>query len=235
MPGLAFPPVGRLGLASPPSPVLCSATTATRPSRWPLLPLGHRYLVCSFCSCPRLRSGSLPLRNPCVNARPAWSPGTPFPGCRQGNKWLSQVPRLPLCQHAPLFDPGGVLNTRLIALRTAAFRLHDSVSFPAIQLTVILLSTTIQISGLNHAACFLAPPGFGLPLPALPAGFATDPLARLWSGGTYTHWVTLTNFYRLTPISHRSGLLLARHALVRRVLGVTPIIRLMQTRKPVFE
>jgi hypothetical protein len=131
MPGLAFPPVGRLGLASPPSPVLCSATTATRPSRWPLLPLGHRYLVCSFCSCPRLRSSSLPLRNPCVNARPAWSPGTPFPGCRQGNKWLSQVPRLPLCLHAPLFDPGGVLNTRPYAFRTAAFHPFDGVGFPA--------------------------------------------------------------------------------------------------------
>jgi hypothetical protein len=37
IPDLAFPPVGRLGLTSPPSQVLCSATTATRPSRCPLL------------------------------------------------------------------------------------------------------------------------------------------------------------------------------------------------------
>jgi hypothetical protein len=29
MPGAAFPPVGRLGLTSPPSPVLCGAKTAT--------------------------------------------------------------------------------------------------------------------------------------------------------------------------------------------------------------
>jgi hypothetical protein len=29
MPGAAFPPVGRLGLTSPPSPVLCAAKTAT--------------------------------------------------------------------------------------------------------------------------------------------------------------------------------------------------------------
>jgi len=110
-------------------------------------------------------SGSLALRNPCVNARPAWSPGTPFPGYLQGNKWLSQVPRLPLCQHALLFDPGGVLNTRLYVFRTAAFRLHDSVGFPANTTAVIPLSTTIQISRLNYTACFLAPPGFGLPLP----------------------------------------------------------------------
>src|SRR5262249_14566524 len=33
----AFPPVGRLGLTSPPSSVLCAATTATSPSRGPSL------------------------------------------------------------------------------------------------------------------------------------------------------------------------------------------------------
>jgi len=31
MPGVAFPPVGPLGLSSPPSQVLCSAKTATMP------------------------------------------------------------------------------------------------------------------------------------------------------------------------------------------------------------
>ena len=58
MPDQAFPPVGRLGLTSPRSPVLCLATTATCPSRCPVLPLVHRYLACSFCSCPRLRASS---------------------------------------------------------------------------------------------------------------------------------------------------------------------------------
>jgi hypothetical protein len=33
MPGVAFPPVGPVGLSSPPSSVLCSAKTATCPSR----------------------------------------------------------------------------------------------------------------------------------------------------------------------------------------------------------
>src|SRR5215471_19861359 len=33
LPDGAFPPVGRLGLTSPPSTVLCAATTATSPSR----------------------------------------------------------------------------------------------------------------------------------------------------------------------------------------------------------
>jgi hypothetical protein len=65
--------------------------TATCPSRCPVLSLVHRYLVCPFGSCPRLRASSLILRNACINAWPAWSPGTPFPGCSQGNKWLSQA------------------------------------------------------------------------------------------------------------------------------------------------
>ena len=105
MPDLAFPPVGRLGLTSPPSSVLCSATTATCPFRCPTLSLAHRYLACSFRSCPRLLASSLTLRNLCANAWPTWSPGTPFPGCWQGNKWLSQVPRLPFLNSCPALRP----------------------------------------------------------------------------------------------------------------------------------
>jgi hypothetical protein len=48
------------------------------------------------------------------------------------------------------------------------------------------MTTMSKISGLNHTACSLAPSGFGLPLPGLPADFATDPLARLWSGEILT-------------------------------------------------
>ena len=40
------------------------------------------------------------------------------------------------------------------------------------------------ISGFSHTACSLAKSGFGLPLPGLPADFAADLLAKLWSGGT---------------------------------------------------
>jgi len=93
-----------------------------------------------------------------------------------------------------------------VRMKTSAFPLGCPPGYP--------MSTIIQISGLNYAACSLAPPGFGLPLPDLPAGFATSLSARLWLGGTCTHWVTSTNFYRLMPISQRSGLLLAQHALV---------------------
>jgi len=40
------------------------------------------------------------------------------------------------------------------------------------------------ISGFSHTACSLAPSGFGLPLPGLPADFTIDLLAKPWPGGT---------------------------------------------------
>lgn len=189
MPGVAFPPVGRLGLTSPPSRSTCYACLLTLGTM-----LGYDCrLLFSMAFTRRsptdtlfvpsvrvLSSSSLALRNACTSAWPAWSPGTPLPGCSQGSKWLSQVPRLSLCMHAPLLDPGGVLLTRPIVPRTAAFHWHDSVGFPQKKkLLVYPVSTIIQISRLNHAACILAYPGSGLPLPGLPAGFATSLLARL--------------------------------------------------------
>jgi hypothetical protein len=71
MPGFAFPLVGRLGLTSPPSAVLCSAEpvlsevegTAICPSQSPVLSLVHRYLVGSLGSCPFFKL---------VNAQEPW-------------------------------------------------------------------------------------------------------------------------------------------------------------------
>jgi hypothetical protein len=55
--------------------------------------------------------------------------------------------------------------------RTAAFRGMERVGL-ALALTRegILLPTTLPISGLNDAACFLTTPGFTHPIPAIPAG-----------------------------------------------------------------
>lgn len=49
---------------------------------------------------------------------------------------------------------------------------------------VILLSTTILISGLNNAACFLTTSRLRTSIAGLVRGFVSDLLARLWSGGT---------------------------------------------------
>src|SRR6266849_2342905 len=59
-----------------------------------------------------------------------WSPGPPLRECAQGDRWLSHVPELPLCMHAPLSDPGGVLRTRHTAPRIAAFRRLHTVGVP---------------------------------------------------------------------------------------------------------
>ena len=140
MPDLAFPPVGRLGFDGLPSilPHLLGHLIDTRYYARLRLPFVLLNALCSrsvidTLLVPLVRvlsQSSLTLRNSCVNARPAWSPGTPFPACSQGNKWLSQVSRLPLWIYALLSDPGGVLNTCLCVFRTAAFRLNDGVGFP---------------------------------------------------------------------------------------------------------
>jgi hypothetical protein len=80
--------------------------------------------------------------------------------------------------HAPLSDPGGILRTRHTAPRIAAFRRLQTVGFPLKLLRDILLSTTIHISGLNHAACILAPSSFVRPLLGWHVEFAPDLLAR---------------------------------------------------------
>ncbi len=146
MPGFAFPAVGPWDIGSPPSRPeargswpsgLWSAQTASGPSRGrSVLPLLPRYLValvllCVPCSCKARLGGASLLPAPGVFTSPV---GTPTPDFLQGNHWLSQVPESPLCMHAPLSAPGGLLNTRLVASRTAAFRPLHAVGFPSLSL-----------------------------------------------------------------------------------------------------
>jgi hypothetical protein len=122
------------------------------------LSLVPRYLACF--------SGSwYPQRAQCLAEAPRhrqglWSPGPPVRDMGQGDRWLSQVPEFPLWTHAPLSDPGGVLRTRPRAPRTAAFQPLDTVGFP----------TTLHFSGVHHAACVLATPGFVRPFTGRHAG-----------------------------------------------------------------
>jgi hypothetical protein len=204
MPGSAFPVVGPLGLPSPPPRSAAPAPDRRYYAllRLPPAPLGslhrlgslpHTLVAPSLCvpsaGSPAARSclpapGLLVSRYPCSSGLPnketrgsPKSPGSPWEG----------LPRPPTPVVSPalaLTHPGRLPSAPLTAS-----------AVPCLWPTrVSLQPTTIHISGLNHAACTLAPPGFGPPLPGLPAGFATVLLAGLWTGGILTHWVTIVNF-----------------------------------------
>jgi hypothetical protein len=145
--------------------------------------LASQYLACfrPFVVSPRgsCRGGSLhatpgPLGTRC-----------PHPGRGPGDRWLSHVPALPLWLHAPLSDPGGGLDTCPRVAKTAAFRPLETVGFPlSTSLRVLLLSTTLPIAGLQHAACILVPSRSVRPWLGVHVEITPDLLARLWSGGT---------------------------------------------------
>jgi len=128
LPDGAFPPVGRLGLTSPLSSVLCAATTATSPSQGASLVARHPDTLPAsmVCGVPEglVTRGKLQATPGLLVTR------SPNPGMQQGDRWLSQVPELPLWTHAPLLDPGGVLHTCHSAYRTVAFRPLETVGFP---------------------------------------------------------------------------------------------------------
>jgi hypothetical protein len=113
--------------------------------------LGHPRLVCKA-------SASLPRRE----SFPCWAALLRLI-YTQGDHGLSHVPESPLWKHAPLSDPGGVLHTRRIASRTAAFRSLHTVGFGLDPAEAILLTTPLHIAGLHDAACILVPSSFVRP------------------------------------------------------------------------
>jgi hypothetical protein len=177
--------MGRLGLTSPPSPVLCSATTAPCPSRvaslvtrspipwllpWFVFPIGlgdRRKLSATAGALgqpvPLLFRPSLPRRHVTLPSSRVL-PVTPCPALRP--RWgPNHLPERGRDCCLPLVPP------RRLWL-------------PSLCCAVILWSTTIHISGLHHTAWRLAPSGSILPLRGLHAEFAATLQARLWVGGT---------------------------------------------------
>ena len=106
------------------------------PLRRPLLRLGSLRVALDprYLALTRLRSCPMTARFPGrvrpVHAWPLLYPGLPVPVSRARRWRSSRVPRLPLCVHAPLADPGGVLSTRHCVSRTGAFRQIQNVGFP---------------------------------------------------------------------------------------------------------
>ncbi len=71
-----------------------------------------------------------------------------------------------------------------VAHRIVAFRRLQTVGFSLDTAAALLLTTTLHLSGLNHAASRLAHSSFVRPLLGWHVEFAPDRLARLSSGGT---------------------------------------------------
>ena len=85
----------------------------------------------------------------------------------------------PSCSHAPLSDPGGPAQSHRLDWTDTAFRIPDDVG-PAFNRAFEALSRGLTARCLRFAT--RVTPDH--------ARLATDPLVRLWPGGTCTHWVT---------------------------------------------
>jgi hypothetical protein len=94
LPDGAFPPVGRLGLTSPPSLVLCAATTVTSPSRRASLVARRsdtlRASVRSWCPRRARDPGGSPM-----SRQGFWSPGPPFRVCHKETGGSPKFPSSP--------------------------------------------------------------------------------------------------------------------------------------------
>jgi hypothetical protein len=130
MPGFAFPPVGRLGFTSPPSPVLCSTKTATLPvsSRFACRSLPNTLLASVRSWCPLRAHERVEAPRSCQGL---WSPGPPI---RQWSKEADGSPKFPSypCRYMPRSQtPVGshrLANTSLGLLPSSAKRLS---AFPS--------------------------------------------------------------------------------------------------------
>ena len=98
LPDGAFPPVGRLGLTSPLSPVLCAATTATCPSRGPLL-VARSPIPCVLPLFVVSHPGSSPGGSP-RRRQGLWSPGPPLRVVRKETDGSPKFPSSP-CEDMP--------------------------------------------------------------------------------------------------------------------------------------
>jgi hypothetical protein len=179
-----LPSRGARGPHSPPCPGTTRredcppAPLAAR--RWSLAP---RYLACVATFVVSL-TGSRSGRSSPLTPGP-WVIRSPSPELVHGDRGLAPVPELPLWRHAPLAAPGGVLGTRPLASRTAAFRPRETVGVPLpTALRATLLATTIPLSGLHPAACLLVPSRFVHPGLGWHVACTTALLARHASGGT---------------------------------------------------
>ena len=107
-----------------------------------------------------------------------WSPGPPFREFCSETGGSPKFPSYPSEDMPRSQTPVVSCALASIAHRIVAFRRMQTVGFGLDAAEAILLTTTLHISGLNDAACLLAPSGFVRPLLGWHAEFTTDLLAR---------------------------------------------------------
>ncbi len=73
----------------------------------------------------------------------------------------------------------------------------ECVGFPPTFAGFILMDHNYTFFGVQYRACNLVPSSFRPSSPGLPVDFTNELPAKLCSCGTYTHWVTLSNFILL--------------------------------------
>ena len=189
----AFPPVGRLGLTSPPSPVLCAATTAA-------LPLSESFACRSFPDTlpASLRSWSPRRARDLVEApRPhqgLWSTGPLF---RFSDKETGGSPKFPSFPSDDMLrSPQTPVVSCRLALTPAGLlpstRARVSAFSPA-STGIILWTTTLLISELDDAAYRLATPG------------SVQPLTKLHAGSLLSCWLGVAQVGLESADSHPLG------------------------------
>jgi hypothetical protein len=184
-PGVAFPPVGRVGLTSPRSSGLCAAQIAPLPvlrrfarrSRSPYL-AGFRRSWSPF-------PARGPLEAPRGHARVVEFAGSPTPATVPRRPVALPSSRVPPVLTGPARRPRWCPEPSPARVQDGGLPLQATRRrSPRGRGAISLRTTTIPMSGLKHAACHLAPPSSAPPWLALHVGFATALLARRWSGGT---------------------------------------------------
>ena len=207
---VAFPVMGPLGLGSPPSSVLCDATTALWPSQGPAR-VARSPIPCvlrAVCGVPAGLVGWSKRRSPgLVVTR------SPSPGVASRRQMALPRSRVPPMQTCPALRPRWCPAHAPYCAQNCCLPMPGNCR----------LSHHVHVSGLHHTACLLAPPGFVRPFTGRHAGSLLTCWLDFHQVGLEpygAHPLGNTNqFHRFAPTPKVSGLPWRDHAFVRRRLA----------------
>ena len=184
MPGVAFPPVGRLGLTSPPSSVLCSTTTAPCPSRAASL-VTRVPIPCVLLSVRGVPIGLVCGAKPPAHARAFGRPVPHSGGCTRRQVALpsSRVTPVKTCpalrpRWCPDHSPSRLQDCCLPAGKNRRLSpLYSLEGYPGVHHDILFRAPSRGLSS-------RVPSSFVRPLLGVHVECASGLLARLWPGRT---------------------------------------------------